>query len=286
MLTNKVLLATDFSNTAEKLMDCLQELKGLGAKEVVLVHVVDIHSAKLDAGQLQTENEKKLKEVKKHIQEMGFEVEIRVPIGSPSAEINKIAEKEDVSLILIASHGRGFIKKIFMGSTAYDVIRKAQKPILVEKYKNLESDACEVACKNKFSRIMVPTDFSECAGEVVEMLKKLNTPAQEVILTSVIESSSSLQELENNKKAAEEKMMELKNELDQNDVSNKITIKVEEGVASDNIIRIAEEEDIGIIMMSTHGQGGLKDLLIGSTADRVARKSPIPVLLVPCNDKK
>jgi len=284
MLKKKVLLATDFSKTAAKLMNCLSELKTLGVDEVLLVHVVNIQHAKLSAGQFKEKNEEKLQEVKSEIEEKGFKVDIRVPIGGPAEKINRIADKEDIGLILIASHGRGFIKRVFLGSTTYDVVRKSKKPVLVEKYKNIEGDACEVACARKFNRILVPTDFSECADKVVEMIKDIHTQAQEVILVSIIESSRDQEELENKKNEAKEKMNDIKIELDKNNVSNKISIKVGEGVASDNIIRIAQEEDIGLIMLSTRGQGKLKDILLGSTADRVVRKSPIPVLLVPCEN--
>ena len=108
-MLNKILLATDFSKTAELLMNCLSELKDLGIEEVLLVHVVNIQHAKLSAGQLKKKNEEKLQQVKNKIEEKGFKVDIRVPIGGPTEEINRIANQEDVGLILIASHGRGFI---------------------------------------------------------------------------------------------------------------------------------------------------------------------------------
>ena len=46
------------------------------------------------------------------------------------------------------------------------------------------------------------------------------------------------------------------------------------------IIRVAEEENVDLIVMGTHGRTGLKHVLIGSTAEKVVRMAPCPVLTV------
>jgi nucleotide-binding universal stress UspA family protein len=46
------------------------------------------------------------------------------------------------------------------------------------------------------------------------------------------------------------------------------------------IVRAAQEEDIDLIVMGTHGRTGLRHMLIGSTAEKVVRMAPCPVLTV------
>ena len=285
MIKGRVLLATDFSRTAEKLTKSLTELKEIGVSEVLLINVVDIRHEGINASQLIEYNEKRLEEVKKGIEELGLEVETRVPIGFAADEIVKLAKSEDISLILIASHGEGIIKKIFLGSTTHNVIRRSPVPVLIEKFKNVKSGDFELVCKRKFDKIMVPTDFSECADEVLDMVVKMHTPARKIILVSIIESSNDLEELEERKKESREKLEEIKEQLKEHQVDCELSVKIGEGVASSNIIRIAKDEEVGIIIMGTRGKGFIKDLLLGSTADRVAQRSPIPVLLVPCKKK-
>ncbi len=53
------------------------------------------------------------------------------------------------------------------------------------------------------------------------------------------------------------------------------------GKAADEICRLAGEVGIDLIVTSTHGHTGLKHLALGSTAERVVRYSPCPVLVVP-----
>ncbi len=58
------------------------------------------------------------------------------------------------------------------------------------------------------------------------------------------------------------------------------TRRISEGYPADDIVRIAEEEDAGLIVMGGMGATGLDRFLLGSVADRVVRSSRIPVLVV------
>jgi universal stress protein A len=52
------------------------------------------------------------------------------------------------------------------------------------------------------------------------------------------------------------------------------------GPPSQEIVSVAKDEDIDLIIIATHGYTGLKHLLLGSTAERVVRHAPCPVLTV------
>jgi nucleotide-binding universal stress UspA family protein len=52
------------------------------------------------------------------------------------------------------------------------------------------------------------------------------------------------------------------------------------GDAADEITRIAEEEDIDLIVIATHGHTGWRHLVFGSVAERVVRMSSHPVLTI------
>ncbi|MCI0457235.1 MAG: universal stress protein, partial [Gemmataceae bacterium] len=53
-----------------------------------------------------------------------------------------------------------------------------------------------------------------------------------------------------------------------------------EGTPYHEIIAFAQEKDIDLIIMGTHGRGGLAHLLLGSVTEKVVRKAPCPVLTV------
>ena len=60
---------------------------------------------------------------------------------------------------------------------------------------------------------------------------------------------------------------------------------MEHGRASQEIVRVASEEKADVIVMGTHGYTGMAHVLLGSTAERVLRRAPCPVLTVRAQNK-
>ena len=63
----------------------------------------------------------------------------------------------------------------------------------------------------------------------------------------------------------------------------KATTSVKRAVEStpDTILDTAAAMGCGLIVIGTHGHGGVRRAVLGSVADRVSRHSPVPVMLVP-----
>lgn len=68
--------------------------------------------------------------------------------------------------------------------------------------------------------------------------------------------------------------------LEVNDKIKNVSTHFAEGVTSVEIVRFAEENSMGLIVMGTHGRTGFKHLIIGSTAENVVRMAKCPVLTV------
>lgn len=58
----------------------------------------------------------------------------------------------------------------------------------------------------------------------------------------------------------------------------KIKVVVKSGKPFIEIINTALEEDVDLIIIATHGHSGVEHILFGSTADKVIKKAPCPVL--------
>jgi nucleotide-binding universal stress UspA family protein len=56
---------------------------------------------------------------------------------------------------------------------------------------------------------------------------------------------------------------------------------VTSGSAHEAILRVADERDVSLIVMGTHGRSALARAILGSVADRVVRQAKVPVVLVP-----
>ena len=72
------------------------------------------------------------KAIKDELKKSGFEVKSMIKTGIPMREILK-AEEENVSVIVIGSHGKSYLEEIFLGFVSEKVSRKCKSPVLIVK---------------------------------------------------------------------------------------------------------------------------------------------------------
>jgi nucleotide-binding universal stress UspA family protein len=65
------------------------------------------------------------------IRSQDIEVSYQVVVGDPAQSIMEFAEKENVDLVVMTTHGKSGLKRAIMGSVADQVIRESGKPVLV-----------------------------------------------------------------------------------------------------------------------------------------------------------
>ncbi|NBG88504.1 universal stress protein [Isachenkonia alkalipeptolytica] len=277
----KVLLCTDFSVESEKLVQTLYELKDLGLEEVIVFNVVEIDSAGSNAPSFQKQKKEALKADQRQLEKEGLKVKIDIKIGTPAKDIVKKGEEENVDLILIGSHGKGFIKRILLGSTTFDVIRLSKIPVLVEKYKGVEKDQNRTLIQNKFDKVLLPIDYSSHAMGVLEKVKGMKK-IREILLVSAIEYSQTEEELTEARDKLERHLGKIRMDLFNAGFASNYIIK--EGTASNNILEVAENEAVNLVILSKRGEGRIKELLIGSTATTVITNSKAPVLIFPSQE--
>lgn len=140
----KVLYPTDFSDVAMKAFEFIKQLKNDRVKEVIILHVIDqksldalaIYTSK-DFIKFETDWEKNAMEqvaaMEDELKKLGFQVKVRIEREVPFREILKVEEEEDVSVIVIGSHGKSNIGEMLLGSVSEKVVRKSKKPVLIVK---------------------------------------------------------------------------------------------------------------------------------------------------------
>jgi nucleotide-binding universal stress UspA family protein len=62
--------------------------------------------------------------------------------------------------------------------------------------------------------------------------------------------------------------------------ANDVATELVTGAAWTEILRVADARDCDLIVLSTHGRGGVPRLLLGSVADKVVRKAACPVVTI------
>lgn len=285
----KVLFPTDFSEYAQKTLECIGEIPGI--KELMLLHVVDAtHPSKHGwTHGPHIENAKILMEEKKeYLENLGLKVKVKVDViteGEVYRTILQNADKEKSSLIVMGARGKSPIKDILLGSTSTNVLRHAKMHLLIMRYKlveGLEGVKHEKFCPMIFSKVLLPTDFSGHAGEAISLLKDMKG-IEEMVLLNVVNRGETEEEIEGNVKEAKKKLGDLRKELALTGFSVKDHVRV--GNPPEEIISTAEDEDVSLIAMSTHGKGWFKELLVGSTTCSVVRRANRPVLVVRASKK-
>jgi len=135
----KVLYPTDWSPCAERVKEYIRILHKVGASQLVIVHVIEDRLGESNylyvnlQTALQKSGEEKLKVLKQEFEAEGFQVKTLLLQGKPYKEISRVATKEDVSLIAMGSHGKGFTEGILWGSVSQRVVEYSEKPVLVVK---------------------------------------------------------------------------------------------------------------------------------------------------------
>ena len=139
-------------------------------------------------------------------------------------------------------------------------------------------------------RILVPTDFSDGARHALRYgFSFAREYEAELLLLHVVESVAAPYASDLFPVPMAEVFQELsayaRGELDKlaADASGKgvsARTQVVQGKPSHEIMRVAREETIDMIVLGTHGKGVLDQAIFGSTTERVVRKAPCPVLTV------
>ncbi len=141
----KIVYPTDFSTEAVRALGFVRKLKDAGAKEVVLLHIIDRRGlsdlsrfATKDIAdivdELEVKARKELQKIEKELHDLGFKVTIRIEQGDPFKEILRVEEEEDSSLIVIGARGKAdTFPAVLLGSVSYNLVRKATCPVLVVK---------------------------------------------------------------------------------------------------------------------------------------------------------
>jgi len=141
-----------------------------------------------------------------------------------------------------------------------------------------------------FYRIVVPTDFSTCAEEAWRLAKGVAVlSGGELILTHVLTEAPLYREgpftmpkvrqvYEAARKFGEATLADWVAKARAEGLSARAVLRT--GVAYQEITALAVDERADLIVIGTHGRGGIGRALLGSVADRVVRLAACPVLTV------
>jgi nucleotide-binding universal stress UspA family protein len=134
----KLLLATDLSEASSSATEQAFELASRLGATLLIVSVIDPGSLLLPGGrfraridQVRDRREQLAQALVERGRQLGIEVSFLVWTGDPGDQIVSAAEAEHVDMVLVGSHGRGAVGRLFLGSVSEHVVRNAPCPVLV-----------------------------------------------------------------------------------------------------------------------------------------------------------
>ncbi|MCJ7682752.1 MAG: universal stress protein [Desulfobacteraceae bacterium] len=142
----------------------------------------------------------------------------------------------------------------------------------------------------EFKKILFPVDLSETSAKLVPhvttMAEQFGSRIHLIFVARILDyfstihvASDSINKIEKDLvEGAERRLKEFKEEHFQ--AFSDLSAVVVSGDASEEILNYARSEGIDMIILGTHGRKGLDKIVFGSVAERVAKGSPVPVLLV------
>ena len=138
----------------------------------------------------------------------------------------------------------------------------------------------------KFERILVPLDGSQCAENILPMVEKLATDLKATISLLRVASVHTFPGVDPTAaevavvREAEEYLKGLEERLQAK--GYKVDTHVRYGSEADEILDHTSQPDIDLVAMSTHGRSGVKRWLLGSVAEKILRHAIKPIFLRRC----
>jgi nucleotide-binding universal stress UspA family protein len=292
---SKILVPLDGSELSELSLRYMEELAANFNSEVKLVYVCE--TAELEYRHMHELYIQKIAErVRRNIKTYNTgETEIKAKIntvvldGEPADEIVEYSEKNEISIIIMVSHGRSGLVPWSIGSTADRIIHRTDKPVLMIRANTTDTEAD----KGKlFSKILVPLDGSKEGEAALFYVKEITCRIKaEVTLLQIVTPGKHVHtlggldyvnfpepEIEHLIAEARQYLVETSKYLI--DTKAVFNYEVITGDAAQGIIKYADETNTRLVAISTHGRSGIKRWISGSVTYKVLQAGNTPILIV------
>ncbi|MFQ5569557.1 MAG: universal stress protein [Rhodothermales bacterium] len=195
------------------------------------------------------------------------------------------ADEHDIDLVIMGTHGRRGLRRVVLGSVAEEVVRMAPCPVLT-----IHRRDPSMAGPQGQNTLLVPVDFSKYARVALGHAKALGRLFNARLhLLHVIEDQlhpafyntgiwsiyDVVPDIEEKAQAELERFFE---ETDGPEVEARFYVR--QGHPAHEIVTFAQDQESSMIVMATHGLRGLEHFLLGSVAEKVVRRSSVPVFTV------
>jgi nucleotide-binding universal stress UspA family protein len=194
--------------------------------------------------------------------------------------------KRHADLVVMTTHGRGGLSRVWLGSVASDLARRSSAPVMLIRP---DESSSRTRVAQPFGRVLVPLDGSPSGEEALDhamavardkdveyVLLHVITPI--VYMTDAVGVAYPEQTEAELQSWAESYLQEAAARVRARGFAPETRILRHPHPAR-AILECAVASGADLIAMETHGRGGLTRLVMGSVTDKVVRGTPVPVLV-------
>ena len=259
-------LGFDYSASWDKTHDRLPPILRLaGVQRLTLVHVVDT-TRRVSIEDSEAAAAAHLEKLAADLgTELGITADYQVRRGFAATELHEVARriKADGLIVLNQSHSAG--RALFYGNTTLNLARLTNRPLLI-----IPADGPAI---EPDGTVMLATDGSRPAQVAQRAFEHfLGNGRPGLVLWAETDEYD-------NTAVINEQVSELCGRHHQ------VAVRHTKGAAVREIVKTAADEQISLVILGKRGTTPIQDLMIGSTAEGVARESRQPVLLIPANSE-
>lgn len=220
--------------------------------------------------------------------DMGESVSFGLLKAPVAAAVGEYARTNGITLLVMSTHGRRGLSRMWLGSVAAGIIREAPAPVLLVRPRKT---GARPGASLRIRHILVPLDGSRTSEGIVASAAALGKlTGASLTLLHVVEPAFRLGEAilvpatEYDPGLTERRIAEAEAYLNRLAVrlrGDGLTVDtvVREGEAVTSVLDEAKAKGSDLIALATHGRSGWQRLAFGSVADKIVRTSTLPVLV-------
>lgn len=292
MHITKVLVPVDFSPPSTVALNHAVLLARRFRASLSLLHVIEPSTALMYT--FPTESEAAEKQRSERAERMlaamvgpedqdDLNLETAVVVGDIPSAIEVAVREQHADIVVMGTHGRGLFGRWLIGSVTQSLLRKLDVPILT---------VCHASRPLSFKRILFATDFSEGSAQGLEFAMDLAaTLNAEVVVAHVVDKRPTVTyetpevtavfDAEQKRFLEESRNTFKRIEAEAKTRKVRVETVLSEGIPSDAISRIADENTVDFIVLAVSRKSRVDRIILGTTAEKVIRDANVPVLSIP-----
>jgi nucleotide-binding universal stress UspA family protein len=290
MNTNSVLVPLDGSGIAEVALPYAEALAHATGGALRLFRVVPARHQPAGGEQVEDSGsayglqaaQEYLEALRARTLERGFDAEAATAYGDPITEIVAAAGSERVAAVVMSTQGQSGLKRWYLGGVADAVLRMTAKTVLLVPPEH----GAAAGQPLRFARIVVPLDGSELAEEALPVAAGLARASSGHLIVLNVQPASAAttgDALQAEAPAEDSPSVIARAFLDAAQARVEATLPVTpvilRGTPSEAIAAYLSEHPAEVMVMTSHGRGSRKHLVMGSTAYRLLHAGT-PILLL------